>query len=188
MEVLIIFIHQIVFQGMFVIKNVSLRKTSGKRIRGNNKEVRAAFVYFTAFITTSLILGLFKAPIGRVSILNTSLAWIIGLVLLSFNLVIALVSLAGMKDSWRVGVLEDQKTELISSGIFRFSRNPYFLSYQLMLSAYAVLLQNIILFILAVLGFFVIHNMVRKEEAYLLSIHGDHYQRYKNRVPRYLFR
>lgn len=187
MEVLIIFIHQIVFQGMFVIKNTSLRKTSGKRIRGNNKEARAAIICFTVFITTSLVLSLFKTPIGKVSIFSASLAGAIGLVLLSFNLVIALVSLIGMKDSWRVGVLEDQKTELISSGIYRYSRNPYFLSYQLMLVAYTVMLQNIILLILAVIGFLAIHNMVLKEEAYLFSVHGDQYLQYKNRVPRYLF-
>ena len=89
-------------------------------------------------------------------------------------------------DSWRVGVLEDQKTELVTTGIYRFTRNPYFVSYFLMLAAYTVLLQNFILFGLSILGFLFVHKMIIKEEKYLYSVHGDAYVEYKTKVPRYV--
>ncbi|MCP4370343.1 MAG: isoprenylcysteine carboxylmethyltransferase family protein [Deltaproteobacteria bacterium] len=91
-----------------------------------------------------------------------------------------------MKDSWRVGVLEDQKTELVTTGIYRFTRNPYFVSYFLMFAAYTVLLQNLILFGLSILGFLIVHKMIMKEEKYLYSVHGDTYEQYKTKVPRYM--
>ena len=91
-----------------------------------------------------------------------------------------------LKDSWRVGVLEEQKTELITTGIYRFTRNPYFVSYLLTLVAYTVLLQNVILLGLSIVGFGCVHRMVMKEEAYLYSVHGDAYLQYKMKVPRYI--
>ena len=91
-----------------------------------------------------------------------------------------------LKDSWRVGVLEDQKTELVTTGIYRFTRNPYFLSYFLMFAAYTVLLQNLTLLGLSILGFLFVHKMIMKEERYLYSVHGDVYVEYKTKVPRYV--
>jgi len=91
-----------------------------------------------------------------------------------------------LKDSWRVGVLEDQKTELVTTGIYRFTRNPYFVSYFLMFAAYTVLLQNFILFGLSILGFLFVPKMIMKEEKYLYSVHGDAYVEYKTKVPRYV--
>ena len=91
-----------------------------------------------------------------------------------------------LQDSWRVCVLENQKTELITSGIYRFTRNPYFVSYLLMFAAYTVLLQNLILFGLSIVGFLFVHKMIMKEEEYLYSVHADAYVQYKMKVPRYI--
>ncbi|MCA9932976.1 MAG: isoprenylcysteine carboxylmethyltransferase family protein [Ardenticatenaceae bacterium] len=182
---LVILIHQIVFQGMFVIKNVALKKKFGKPIRGNNKEANLSIALFVVFIAVSLLISMWKQPIGEVLILSKSLSMILGLVLLFLNLVISAASLVGLKDSWRVGVLEEQKTELISSGIYRFTRNPYFLSYLVMFMAYTVILQNIMLLVLAILAFLLIHKMILREEEYLYSVHGADYIQYKQKVPRY---
>jgi len=106
-------------------------------------------------------------------LLNDDFTMVVGLGLLALNLIISAVSLMGLKDSWRVGVLEDQKTELVATGIYRFTRNPYFLSYALMFAAYTVILQNLLLVFLSICGFWLVHYMVLKEEKYLLSIHKD---------------
>ena len=94
--------------------------------------------------------------------------------------------MVNLKDSWRVGVLEDQKTELITSNIYRFTRNPYFVSYFLMFASYTVIQQNLILLGLSLLGFLLIHKMIIKEEKYLYTKHGDTYLQYKKKVPRYI--
>ena len=183
----IILVHQIISQGMFVAKNIILSKKTGKQIRGNNREANISIAYFIVFIVASLIISILKQPIGEIRVLNSLSAITIGLVLLFLNLIIAAASFVNLKDSWRVGVLEDQKTELISSGIYRFTRNPYFLSYLIMFVAYTVMLQNIILLVLSILGFVFVHKMILKEEQYLYSVHGAGYIQYTKKVPRYLF-
>lgn len=183
---LIIILHQAVFQGMFVIKNILLRVKTGKPVRGNNIEATISICYFACFIIISLIISFLKEPFGTVQLLERSQVIYPAAVLMGLNLVVSVASLSGLKDSWRVGITEDQKTELITGGIYRFTRNPYFVSYFLMFAAYTVLLQNLLLLGLSGVGFLVVHKMVLKEEGYLLSVHGDKYRQYRQRVPRYL--
>lgn len=183
----IILIHQIVFQGMFVSKNMVLRRKLGKPIRGSNKEAMISVAFFVVFIAAALVLSALEHPVGKVRVLSSVVAMISGVSLLIANLIVSAASLVGLKDSWRVGVLEDQTTELVSSGIYRFTRNPYFLSYFLMLAAYTVILQNAVLLGLSTLGVLFTHRMILKEEEYLYSVHGAHYLRYKQEVPRYIF-
>lgn len=182
----IILVHQLIFQGMFAAKNITLRIKTGKQIRGNNIEATTSIVYFAFFILASLAISLFDQPLGKVELNYGMLPRITGFVLLILNIVISGASLVNLKESWRVGVLEGQETELISSGIYRFTRNPYFVSYFLMFAAYTVILQNLLLLVLSVLGCVLVHKMVIKEEEYLYSVHGDNYLQYKNKVPRYI--
>ena len=168
------------------MKNIILHRRTGKQIRGKNREATNSIVFFVLFIGVAVGISILKQPFGEVQLLNNFLAIIVGLALLFLNLVISGASLINLKDSWRVGVLEDQKTELITTGIYRFTRNPYFVSYLLMFAAYTVLLQNLILFGLSIVGFLFVHKMIMKEEEYLYSVHADAYVQYKIKVPRYI--
>ena len=168
------------------MKNIILHRRTGKQIRGKNREATNSIVFFVLFIGVAVGISILKQPFGEVQLLNGFLAMALALVLLFFNLIVSGASLMNLKDSWRVGVLEDQKTELVTTGIYRFTRNPYFVSYFLMFAAYTVLLQNLILFGLSILGFLFVHKMIMKEEKYLYSMHGDAYVEYKTKVPRYV--
>jgi protein-S-isoprenylcysteine O-methyltransferase Ste14 len=183
---LVILLHQLIFQGMFVTKNIILSRKSGKQIRGKNKEANISIAFFVLFICLALGISIYSPSFGEIHLLNDSFVKISGLVLLFLNLMVSGVSLLHLKDSWRVGVLEDQKTDLVTTGIYRFTRNPYFVSYLLMFAAYTVLLQNIILLVLSLVGFLLIHKMILKEEAYLYSEHRETYLQYKIKVPRYI--
>lgn len=182
----IILIHQLIFQGMFIIKNIFLRKKIGQQIRGKNIEATLSILYFAGFIGAALIISTISHPVGEILLLDETYSMLAGPTLLFINLIISAASLINLKDSWRVGVLEDQKTELITSGIYRFTRNPYFVSYFLMFAAYTILLQNLILLFLSLLGFIFVHKMIKKEEDYLSSIHGNAYTDYKTKVARYI--
>jgi protein-S-isoprenylcysteine O-methyltransferase Ste14 len=171
---------------MFSGKNFYLRMKIRKQIRGNNKEAVSSMFFIIFFILLAVLLSRFETPAGTVQVISTGAAAITALVLICMNLVIVAVSLVNMKDSWRMGVLENQKTPLIVDGIYRYSRNPFFLSFLIMFAAYTILLQNIILLGLSLVGFFLIHWMIIKEEKYLESVHGEDYLQYKTKVPRYL--
>ena len=46
--------------------------------------------------------------------------------------VLFLISVLFMKDSWRAGIPEKDKTRLVTNGIYRYSRNPAFCGFDLM--------------------------------------------------------
>ncbi len=183
---LLILLHQCLFQGMFLYKNMRLARKLGTPIRGFNREANLAIVFFIFFIGLAVGLALMEDAPGSARLLPDGVAQGLGLVLLLANLWVGLASLRDLGDSWRVGVIDEQRTQLVETGIYRHSRNPYFVSYFLMFAAYTVLLQNLILLSLTLVGCGLIHTMVLREEAYLDRVHGDDYRGYRRRVPRYL--
>jgi len=185
---IIILIHQLIFQGMFITKNIVLGKKIKKQIRGNNVEAKISIIYFTSIIIITFIFSIYNISFGRIYLPGESLVTLTGLTLLILSLIISAASLINLGDSWRVGVIEDQKTEFVTSGIYRYTRNPYFLSYLLMFAAYTILLQNLVLLGLSIVAIFFVHNMISKEEKYLLSMHPEAFSQYKNKVARYIIR
>jgi len=183
---LIILLHQLLFQGMFAVKNLRLRRKLGQPVRGDNPEARRAIGFFALFIAVALYLAWSGADVGTVHWLPPIAAAGLCLLLLALNLAIGAAALRDLGDSWRVGVLEKQRTDLVEDGVYSLTRNPYFVAYLLMFAAYTLLLQNLVLLVLSGIGFGLVHGMVRKEEAYLESVHGETYRDYKGRVPRYL--
>lgn len=182
----IILLHQILFQGIFIYKNLFLRKKLGIEIRGRNVEALAAQVLFAGFIAVALGISLFDITFGQILIVNQDATLTIALILMVLSLGISAASLIHLKDSWRVGVLENQKTELITTGIYSYSRNPYFVSYIIMFVAYTLILQNAILLVFLFVNLAINHKMILKEEAWLQSNHGEKFLAYKQQVPRYL--
>jgi len=78
-------------------------------------------------------------------------------------------------------------TTLITSGPYRFFRNPVYVGLTLMLIGYAVKSNNIWLVILVpALLAAVTSYVILKEEAHLEREFGDHYRTYKGAVRRWL--
>jgi len=183
---IIILIHQLLFQGMFLIKNIYLSRKLGIKIRGNNPEAIISAIFFTLTIITALVISYFNITLGKLSIMDDGLALAIsfgGMVISTF---VSGASLVGLKDSWRVGVIEEQQTELVTSGIYKYTRNPYFSSYLLMFLSYTILLQNTVLLACFIVALIMVHKMILKEEKYLYSVHGESFLAYKKIAPRYL--
>jgi protein-S-isoprenylcysteine O-methyltransferase Ste14 len=110
----------------------------------------------------------------------------IGFTFVSAGFVLGILALVAMKNSWRVGIRYDQRTDLVTSGIYRFSRNPYFLSYYILIFGYVLIIPSVILFVLYVALAVIFHSLILDEEKYLLSVHRDSYLDYKRKVNRYL--
>jgi protein-S-isoprenylcysteine O-methyltransferase Ste14 len=185
---LVILLHQLLFQGMFFAKNITLQRKLERPVRGANPEASLAIGFFVIFIALSLLLAQTGSSWGRFALLSAPAALALGLFLLGLTLLVAAASLQGLGDSWRVGVIEEQQTALVESGIYRYSRNPYFLAYLLMFAAYTVLLQSALLLGLSAIGFILVHAMVLREEKHLAKLHPQAYREYCQRVPRYLIR
>lgn len=94
-----------------------------------------------------------------------------------------------MRDSWRAGVPRTDRTELVTDGIYQFSRNPAFLGFDLVYIGIAVMFFNWILFAVSAAAIAVLHlQIVAVEEKFLSGAFGDAYIGYQKRVRRYLGR
>jgi protein-S-isoprenylcysteine O-methyltransferase Ste14 len=76
---------------------------------------------------------------------------------------------------------------LVSSGIYRFTRNPMYLGLSLALFAWAVFLSNPLgLILLPVYVLYINRFQILPEERVLASLFGTAYSAYKERVHRWL--
>jgi protein-S-isoprenylcysteine O-methyltransferase Ste14 len=109
-------------------------------------------------------------------------AWIVLLV----SWVWLLLAQSHMGQSWRIGIDDKRATDLITHGLFQYSRNPIFLSMRCALLAYAAMSPTTPLLALTVAAELLMQIQVRMEEAHLTQLHGQAYLDYSLRVKRWL--
>ena len=98
---------------------------------------------------------------------------------------IFLLSVLCMKDSWRAGIPDKDKTELVTTGIYRFSRNPAFLGFDLMYVGALLLYGNLLTLCVSAFAIVMLHLQILQEERYLMNTFGAPYQEYCRHVSRY---
>lgn len=114
---------------------------------------------------------------------------IIGLILLGLGVLAFTVSVLQMKDNWRAGVQREEKTELVTTGIYSISRNPAFLGFDLMYIGILITFFNWILCVVTCVVMVLFHlQIVNVEEDFLIEAFGDEYIKYCKKVCRYLGR
>ena len=113
------------------------------------------------------------------------LKWM-GLLLLHLSLLIIVVAQYQMSRSWRVGFDEKKKTELVTTGLFRYSRNPVFLGMLMTMAGLFVVLPNALTLLTHVLTYTVLQIQVRLEEEYLAKIHENTFLNYSKETRRWL--
>lgn len=101
---------------------------------------------------------------------------------------IFLISVVCMKDSWRAGIPDQDKTKLITDGIYQFSRNPAFLGFDLMYIGMFLLYCNVLTGIYTLFAMTMLHLQILQEEKFMAQSFGEDYLAYKKKVFRYLGR
>jgi protein-S-isoprenylcysteine O-methyltransferase Ste14 len=89
-----------------------------------------------------------------------------------------------MKNSWRIGIDNETKTELVTSGLFSVSRNPIFFGMTLSLAGLFLTTPNALTAIFLIVGHILIQIQIRLEEEFLTNQHGQKYLNYKQQVRR----
>src|SRR6185369_15692971 len=78
-------------------------------------------------------------------------------------------------------------TAIVTSGVYRFTRNPMYLGMVLLYAAIAVAADSVVALVLLVPLLVVIrYGVIAREERYLVAKFGDEYRRYQASVRRWL--
>jgi protein-S-isoprenylcysteine O-methyltransferase Ste14 len=123
-------------------------------------------------------------PIGA---LDGDLGHWIGAALAVTGIALTLYAQIAMGSSWRIGVDESERTELVTHGPFALVRNPIFGAMLPTSLGLVLLVPNVV----AVAGFvalvLALELQVRVvEEPYLFRVHGAVYRDYAGRVGRFV--
>ena len=105
------------------------------------------------------------------------------------GVIVFIISVLTMQDSWRAGVSKAEKTELVTGGIYQISRNPAFLGFDLVYIGMVMMFFNWGLLVTSIFAVVMLHlQIVNVEEDFLMEVFGEEYLEYKEKVCRYLGR
>lgn len=171
---------------------LQLRATGDSGFRGINGRPGSpewfAGVLFVVAVLVGIagpVAGLFG--LGLLSPLEHTAARVAGLTLAIGGVALTLVAQRAMGPSWRVGVDDSERTELVTDGLFALVRNPVFSAMMLAGIGLALMVPNPISLIGLLALILAIHLQVRiVEEPYLNRVQGEIYVDYAGRVGRFV--
>ncbi|MGN1219674.1 MAG: methyltransferase family protein [Candidatus Cryptobacteroides sp.] len=109
-----------------------------------------------------------------------------GLAIAAIGVVFFITAMLTMADSWRAGIPDSDKTAFVQKGIFRISRNPAFVGFDLMYIGLLLAFPNLIHLLFAIFPIVMLHLQIRQEEVFCRKAFGSEYEEYCKRVRRYL--
>lgn len=101
------------------------------------------------------------------------------------GLSVLIIAMATMRGSWRAGIDASQKTVLISDGIYKLSRNPAFLGFDLFYIGFTLSFSNLLQIAWLFFCICCLHLQIMEEEKFLPTIFGEKYLKYKDTTARY---
>ena len=187
-EKIAIIILALTYLGVFIARNVVVKARTGQKIRSKDGLISSAIVFSGLSICTAILstwsMSFYRIMVPITYIRHPFIAYT-GLILWATSILVGWVVSAQLKNSWRVGVHEDQTTELVQEGIYAYIRNPYFLTYYVMFLSLFLVRPSVTLLGLVLATAALFHQMVLKEERFLSKNHGQAYHDYMQKAGRY---
>jgi protein-S-isoprenylcysteine O-methyltransferase Ste14 len=191
----------IAYLAVFALRSLTLRLSSGVNpfklgsgTRGWRKGMELLFVpFFLAWVVEALLVAALSplrlfGPVSRLIVLDEPWTRPAGAVLAVVALALFVGALASFGDSWRVGIDDRERGELRTGGFFAFSRNPVFLSLDLLFAGTFLADGRLSLLIFAIIAGAGMHAQILEEERSLEASYGRAYLDYKKKTNRYLGR
>lgn len=197
LETIFVMVLYLLYLALWKIKHVKQIKASGinpKVMTKSESSIQRYMYQLTNFITVYVIFVIishaFQVNIGslfnRIQLINYILFDIIGFSTGLIGLSLCLYAQLKMGNSWRVGIDEKVKTDLITSGLYKYIRNPTYLGLFLLNTGVWLIWPTWTVFILNLLFILFLEIQVRCEEDYLKLVHGHIYLEYKKNTKRYI--
>ncbi len=171
---------------------LKLCKQKRKGIKTNqlgkgNKPAKTVIIETMLRISSTIIavVILASAMLNYSLLYNYILRWV-GLIIFGIGTMFFIIAMITMKDSWRAGIPDDDRTSMVTIGIYKISRNPAFLGFDLTYIGASIAFGSIILYILTVFTMTLMHLQILEEEKFLMDTFGNEYLSYKKEVGRYI--
>ncbi|MFQ5694099.1 MAG: methyltransferase family protein [Nitrospinota bacterium] len=134
-----------------------------------------------------LLVGLALGCVWPVAFVPDSVRFRAGIALILLGVGIQAIALRRFQVAGTSHETAKPATALVTGGVFRYSRNPVYVSLDLIYAGIAVAAESLWMLVLTVPLHFVIHyGVVIREERYLEGKFGEEYARYKAAVRRWL--
>jgi len=140
--------------------------------------------YLGLSLTILLILEILSIVFVKNSMFGQRLV-IVGIGMAFIGVIIFVVAMWTMRDSWRAGIPANDETELVNVGIYKLSRNPAFLGFDLLYIGILIAFFNPLLLVGTSFAIIMIHMQILEEEKFLKSRFQDKYVDYQKKVGRY---
>ena len=178
-----------VFYGIYVVKLGRQKRRGIQTMQvGRGKDAQTH--------TVETLMGIATVGIIPAQLLSIGFGWshlpasarLTGLCVGMVGDLIFLISVLCMKDSWRAGIPDGDRTALVTGGIYAYSRNPAFLGFYLQYIGVLLMYCNLLTGMFTVFAIVMLHLQILQEEHYLTAAFGAEYLKYRHQVLRYLGR
>ena len=177
--------YAIYLQRQFVLRRRGVRTD---RLGKGQKERKTRIVEIVLLVVSfSMPVAQYASTVANWGCIEAPewLGWT-GVVVAFAGVAFFLLAVIAMKENWRAGIDASQKTELVSRGIYRISRNPAFVGFDLLYVGIAMAFPNLFLVSLTLAGLVVFHLQILQEERYMRSVFEADYVEYAAKTRRYL--
>ena len=110
---------------------------------GNVMKVLLAALFVVILMYSFGNIYQFTIPIPYLQNLNIHF---VGLILIHISLIWIIIAQVQMSNSWRIGIDEQNKTDLVTKGLFSISRNPIFLGMIICVAGLFLVIPNAVSF------------------------------------------
>lgn len=178
------------FYGCYFMKMISQHKKGIKTDQiGKGKTGVVKVIEMTMKISTYLVPAAEFISIVLGTTIFPVWARLLGASIGAAGVIVFIISVVTMRDSWRAGVAKTDHTELVTNGIYQISRNPAFLGFDLVYIGILLMFCNWVVLAVSVFAMLMLHlQIVNVEEDFLISEFGDEYLQYMKKVRRYIGR
>jgi protein-S-isoprenylcysteine O-methyltransferase Ste14 len=177
-----------IFYFAFFLKliNQKRRGITTNQLGKGNKPIKTIMIErLLRFASMAIVAAILVSVLMNTSLFSNLILRSIGLVVFAVGTGLFIIAMITMKDSWRAGIPSEEKTTMITSGIYQFSRNPAFLGFDLTYIGASLSFGNIALLIIALVTIILYHLQILEEEKFLEQVFGKEYISYKSKVGRY---
>ena len=171
---------------------IQLRRTGESGFKGLGGRLGSVEWFAGVLFVVALVVGV-AAPVAAIFGLNPVRALAAGwlswaaVALATAGVVATLAAQLSMGSSWRIGVDENERTDLVTGGAFELVRNPIFSAMLVTAVGLTVMVPNVLAIVGLAALVVALELQVRDvEQPYLTSAHDDTYRAYTRRVGRFI--